>query len=150
MYCLSRLLCLTIKVSGVSGLHAQQFVEEVLRQGLEHAHLISQRTKTLSPMHGHAILKIVSLSRNMNFFHQCLGCIDYRQNVHCESDVIYESTNELKTTSVMPTLQAEQGYGRCASLCLGIPGSVSFNWKVQGSVGHCQCKRMVLIHDVLS
>ena len=72
MCCLSRLLYLTIKVSGVSGLHAQKFVEAVLRQGLEHAHLIPQTTKTLSPMHGHVILKIVSLYRIMKFFHQIM------------------------------------------------------------------------------
>ena len=50
----------------------------------------------------------------------------------------------------MPTLQAEQGYGRCASLCLGIPGSVSFDWKVQGSTGHCQCKRKVSFFHSIS
>ena len=48
-------------------------------------------------------------------------------------------------TSVMPNYQATEGYGRCASTCLGFPGSVSFNWKAQtsSSNGHCQCLRHV-------
>ena len=60
-------------MSGVSGLHAQQLVEKVLRQDLEHAHLMRQRTKKLSLMNGHAILKHQFIAVYCIFMEDLLG-----------------------------------------------------------------------------
>ena len=40
--------------------------------------------------------------------------------------------------------QSAHGSGVCASYCLGVPGSVSFNWREDGSQsGVCVCYRSV-------
>lgn len=73
-------------------------------------------------------------------------CIDYRSNLQCTGDIITVTGNEpaAATTETSPTYQSPEGYGICASSCIGTPGAVSFNWKLNndGSVV-CQCLRKV-------
>ena len=48
------------------------------------------------------------------------------------------------TTATSPTYQSTEGYGICASSCIGTPGAVSFNWKLNNDGSAiCQCLRMV-------
>ena len=50
----------------------------------------------------------------------------------------------MATTDQMATYQSEEGYGKCASWCIGQSGGVAFNWVLypNGAVT-CQCLRNV-------
>ena len=68
------------------------------------------------------------------------SCIDYRSDLICNGNVVTEQTLPV-TTENEATLQSTEGYGMCASLCIGTPGVVSFNWVLKGSSGKCTCLR---------
>ena len=50
----------------------------------------------------------------------------------------------MATNDQTATYQSEEGYGKCASWCIGHPGGVAFNWILypNGAVT-CQCLRKV-------
>ena len=68
------------------------------------------------------------------------SCIDYRSDLICSGNIVTEQTLPV-TTENEATLQTTEGYGMCASLCIGTPGVVSFNWVLKGSSGKCTCLR---------
>ena len=73
-------------------------------------------------------------------------CITYRSNLQCNGDIIAEfPTSPTKTSS--HTFQAPEGYGRCASVCIGVVGAIAFNWISKGAPGEngstCKCLRTV-------
>ena len=72
------------------------------------------------------------------------SCIDYRSDVACSGESINRKYIPL-TTENDATLQTKEGYGRCASWCIGTPGAVSFNWSVTGTRGQCECLRNVSV-----
>ena len=90
----------------------------------------------------------ISLYLNILVF--LANCIDYRNNLQCTGDVkkgvVNSSTHLmlLATTDSTPTYQSAEGYGQCASWCIGTPDVVSFNWILypNGAVT-CQCLRKV-------
>ena len=72
------------------------------------------------------------------------SCIDYRSDLVCGGDIVTEQTLSV-TTENEATLQTTEGYGMCASLCIGTPGAISFNWVLKGSSGKCTCLRKVFV-----
>ena len=72
------------------------------------------------------------------------SCIDYRSDLVCSGDIVTEQTLPV-TTENEATLQTTEGYGMCASLCIGTPGAISFNWVLKGSSGKCTCLRKVFV-----
>jgi len=56
----------------------------------------------------------------------------------------------LATTDSSPTYQSAEGYGQCASWCIGTPGVVSFNWILypNGAIT-CECLRKVSERRIL-
>ena len=72
-------------------------------------------------------------------------CIDYRNSVQCDGDIVSE-TSEQATTEKSATYQSPEGYGKCASRCIGIPGAVSFNWIINSDgSATCECLRKVFL-----
>jgi len=67
-------------------------------------------------------------------------CIDYRKDYHCSGDLIQQTTIEPSPNGPSDTeYEAIGGYGVCASLCIGVPGCVSFNWILNDSgSGSCE------------
>ena len=74
-------------------------------------------------------------------------CIDYRSNLQCTGDIIWETSTASPTETLSPTYQAPEGYGSCASVCIGNgvgDGAIAFNWINYGnSKSKCQCLRKV-------
>ena len=71
-------------------------------------------------------------------------CIEFRNNLQCTGDIAWQTSTESPTLSYTPTLQSPEGYGRCASACIGIEGVIAFNWINRGYlVSTCECLRMV-------
>ena len=61
-------------------------------------------------------------------------CIDYRTDTHCSGALILRTTFSPSPNGPSYTAyEAVGGYNRCASLCIGIPGCVSFNWVLNSS-----------------
>ena len=72
------------------------------------------------------------------------SCIDYRSDLVCIGNIVTEQTLPV-TTENEANLQTTEGYGMCASLCIGTPGAISFNWVLKGSSGKCTCLRKVFV-----
>ena len=70
-----------------------------------------------------------------------LGCIQYRKSTLCSGDSLVKIDLPLSNSDL--GYQSEDRSGYCASYCLGIAGSVSFNWYQEGPVGRCKCLRSV-------
>lgn len=86
---------------------------------------------------------ICSKNLDTNFIFQA-ECIVYRENLRCTGDIIWETPSTSPTLTSSPTYQTPEGYGRCASVCIGIDGAIAFNWINKGSAqSTCECLRMV-------
>ena len=70
-----------------------------------------------------------------------LGCIEYRKKILCSGDSLAKIDLPLSRSDL--GYQSEDRSGYCASYCLGIAGSVSFNWYQEGTVGQCKCLRSI-------
>ena len=61
-------------------------------------------------------------------------CIDYRTDTHCSGVSMQQTTIEPSPNGPWDTTyEAVGGYNVCASLCIGVPGCVSFNWTLNPS-----------------
>ena len=97
--------------------------------------------------YGHA--QIADLKIQYKTIDPLESCIDYRSDVACSGELIRRKSIPL-TTDEDATLQTDEGYGRCASWCIGTPGAISFNWSVRGSEGYCGCYRNVFVELIES
>lgn len=71
-------------------------------------------------------------------------CIEYRTNLQCIGDIVWQTSEASSTLSYTPTFQSPEGYGRCASSCISLEGVVAFNWINRGiGLSTCECLRMV-------
>ena len=72
-------------------------------------------------------------------------CIEYRSNQQCTGDIIFQTSTTGPTETTTNEYQSPEGYGRCASMCIGIEGSIAFNWRNRGTAdADCECLRKVL------
>ena len=65
-------------------------------------------------------------------------CITYRSNLECNGDMVADYNMKATSTS-SPTFQSPEGYGRCASACIGVVGAIAFNWVRTGDAATCKC-----------
>ena len=78
------------------------------------------------------ILKIFALNLYL------VECITYRSNLECNGDIVADYNTKATSTS-SPTFQSPEGYGRCASACIGVVGAIAFNWVRTGDAATCKC-----------